>query len=317
MIPLDELGDDQFESLVVELARELFGEAIQGFTKGRDGGRDARFVGTAERFPSAASPWTGVTIIQAKHDNGLLGHYAESSFGGEIDSSVITGEIKKLQKLRNEGDLDNYLLVSNRRLSGGINTKICQRISEEVGIDVGSVHLWGTSDLVRLMSKFPLAVDAANLRWADKPLEVSSEDLCEVILAIADAVKAPLTATASPVVPRTSYEEKNVLNNMPDAFARALESKYLKYTQQIQHFLTRPENNEIRERYESAVDEFQLKIISKTDDYETFDQVFIHLTDLLIRKDPVLATRASAQLVRAVIFYMYWFCDIGVSKTEW
>ena len=102
---------------------------------------------------------------------------------------------------------------------------------------------------------------------------------------------------------------------MPVDFADELEHKYLKFTSQIQNFLSKPENDEVRERYEDAVDEFQLKIISKRDEYETFDQVFIYLTDQLVRRDPVLSSQVSGRLVRAVIFYMYWFCDIGKSKS--
>ncbi len=32
-----------------------------------DGGRDAFFEGTAQRFPSEAYPWVGAFVIQAKH----------------------------------------------------------------------------------------------------------------------------------------------------------------------------------------------------------------------------------------------------------
>ncbi|AOT05988.1 ABC-three component system protein [Arthrobacter sp. U41] len=316
MIPLDELGDDQFESLVVELARKLLGEGVQGFTKGRDGGRDARFVGRAERFPSTSSPWSGITIIQAKHDNGLNGHFAEAAFSGATPHTVISKEIVRLQNLVAQNDLDNYLLVSNRRLAGGTNTTICQRISTEVGLEIGNVHIWGGGDIARLIDRFPDVMDLAKIRWADTPLIVNSADLCEVIIAIADAIKAPANPEDSPVVPRTSYEEKNELNGMTDDFARTLETQYLKFTGQIQKFLSKPENDEVRERYEDAADEFRLKIVAKRAEYDTFDQVFVYLTDQLTRRDPVLSTRVSARLVRTVIFHMYWFCDIGLSASE-
>lgn len=37
----EDLGDDQFEELVVLLCRRLLGMGTQGFAKGVDGGRDA------------------------------------------------------------------------------------------------------------------------------------------------------------------------------------------------------------------------------------------------------------------------------------
>jgi hypothetical protein len=316
MIPLDELGDDQFEDLVVELARKVLGQGVQGFSKGRDGGRDARFVGVAGEFPSTASPWRGITIIQAKHDNGLNGHFAENKFSGPTASTVISKEIQRLKSLAADNDLDNYLLVSNRRLSGGANTAICQRISTEVGLGIENVHLWGIGDIYRLLTRYPDVPDLARIRWADVPLLVDSADLCEVILAIADAIKAPATAEDAPVVPRTSFEKKNQINGMTTDFAKELKSKYLKYTDQIQKFLSKPENVEVLERYEDAADEFQLKIVAKRGEYDTFDQVFVYLTDQLTRRDPVLANKVSGRLVRAVVFHMYWFCDIGQTVSE-
>ena len=70
----EDLSDDQFEKLVVFLCQRLLGIAVQGFAKGPDGGRDAKFVGTAELHPSKAAPWVGTTIVLAKHTNGYNRH---------------------------------------------------------------------------------------------------------------------------------------------------------------------------------------------------------------------------------------------------
>jgi hypothetical protein len=63
----EDLGDEQFETLIEFLCQKLLGISVQGFAKGPDGRRDAKFVGTAELHPSKAAPWVGTTIIQAKH----------------------------------------------------------------------------------------------------------------------------------------------------------------------------------------------------------------------------------------------------------
>lgn len=65
----ENLSDGQFETLIVFLCQHLLGISAQGFAKGPDGGRDAKFVGTAELHPSKAAPWVGTTIIQGKHTN--------------------------------------------------------------------------------------------------------------------------------------------------------------------------------------------------------------------------------------------------------
>ena len=52
----EDLNDGQFENLIVFLCQRLLGISVQGFAKGPDGGRDAKFVGTAELHPSKSGP---------------------------------------------------------------------------------------------------------------------------------------------------------------------------------------------------------------------------------------------------------------------
>ena len=92
-------------------------------------------------------------------------------------------------------------------------------------------------------------------------------------------------------------------------YAKALLKRYLKETAQVKVFLAAPENDELLRMYESVVDEFQFKIISKRTDYQSFDEVMEYMLDLLFKRDPLL--RANKQLTRAMLFYMYWNCDIG------
>ena len=114
-----------------------------------------------------------------------------------------------------------------------------------------------------------------------------------------------------PPTARVSFVQKNAINNMSAEYARAQRRKYLKDTSQIHAFLAAPENIELLRMYESVVDEFQLKIIANRKDYQTFDEVMEYLVDLLFNRDAVLRQRAHKRLTRAVLFYMYWICDIG------
>ena len=65
MYAYEDLSPEQFETLIVLLCQRLLGTSVKGFAKGPDGGRDAKFVGTAELHPSKAAPWFGTVIIQA------------------------------------------------------------------------------------------------------------------------------------------------------------------------------------------------------------------------------------------------------------
>ena len=115
----EDLSDKQFEDLVVFMCQKLFGISVQGFAEGPDGGRDAKFMGTAEQHPSKAAPWVGTTIIQAKHTNGYNRHFSESDFfNSESSQNVIGEEVVRIKKLRSNQQMDHYMLFANRRLGG-------------------------------------------------------------------------------------------------------------------------------------------------------------------------------------------------------
>jgi hypothetical protein len=90
-----DLYDHQFEDLVVGICTFLLGQGIQKFSTGRDGGRDARFTGTANEFPSERSPASGLFVVQAKHTENPWSKLSDSSFSGDGDHSIISEEIAK------------------------------------------------------------------------------------------------------------------------------------------------------------------------------------------------------------------------------
>ncbi len=308
----EDLGDDQFETLVVLVCQRLLGISVQPFAKGPDGGRDAKFVGKAELHPSKAAPWDGTTIIQAKHTNGINRNFSESDFyNPTAKTSVLGEEIPRIQKLRKAKQLDHYMLFSNRRLAGNAESEIRAYIATQCKIPEGSIHLCGVEQLELLLKNFPEVPALAKLDPVDSPLNVSPDDLAEIVQALARH-RADIGAVLDdPPSPRVAYQTKNVLNNMTAAYAKEQQRRYLKETAQIQKFLSAPENAELLQAYESVVDEFQLKIVAKRQNYQTFDQVMEYLVDLLFGRDPILRQRANKRLTRMVLFYMYWNCDIG------
>src|SRR3569832_2317719 len=113
----EDLSDGQFENLIVFLCQRLLGISVQGFSKGPDGGRDAKFVGTAELLPSKAAPWVGTTIIQAKHTNGYNRNFSESDFFSPTGKNTVLGkEIPRIKKLRENNQLIYLLWVEILRL---------------------------------------------------------------------------------------------------------------------------------------------------------------------------------------------------------
>lgn len=311
----EDLSEDQFESFIVVLCSHLFGKSVQPFAKGADGGRDGKFVGIAEEFPSKACPWRGITIIQAKHTNGFNRNFADSDFYSKTSQKTTIGnEIERIKKLRSLHKLDNYILFSNRKLTGITEEEIRSYISEECDIPYKSVALCGIESIEYFIKLFPEIIKEANLDPIDSPLLVNSDDLSEVVQALSKQFSGLKTKEFSPPTIRTEYAQKNILNNMTPEYAEELKRRYLRDTKQIQDFLAAPENYELQKKYESTVEEFQLSIIAKRKNYQTFDNVMHYLTDLLIQRDIIL--RRNKRLTRSILFYMYWNCDIGLNNAE-
>lgn len=306
----EDLDPEQFEILIVFLCQCLLGTGVQGFSKGPDGGRDAKFVGTAELFPSQSAPWTGTIVIQAKHTNGCNKNFSESDFfSSSGTNNVIAKELPRIKKLRERKNLDYYMLFANRRLAGNAENDIATYISEQCGIPLHSIYLCGVEQIEIWLKRFPEVPRAANIDPIDSPLIVSPEELAEVVQALAMHKAVVQTIFDDPPTPRVPYEEKNRLNNMSDEYAKNLLRRYLKETAQVQQFLAMPENETLLRLYETVTDEFQLKITAKRKDYQTFDEVMEYLVNLLFTRDVIL--RRNKRLTRAILFYMYWICDIG------
>ncbi|RSK71168.1 hypothetical protein DF122_04945 [Burkholderia pseudomallei] len=308
----EDLSEGQFEQLVVLLCQRLLGMGTQGFAKGVDGGRDAKFVGTAQFLPSERAPWVGTVIVQAKHTNGYNRSFSESDFFSPMSNNTTMGEeVPRIAKLRTTKQLDHYLLFANRKLTGNTESEIRTHIANTCGISESSVMLCGLEQLETWLKAFPDVPAKAKLDPLDSPLIVSPDDLSEVVQAFARHLAGVAATVDAPPTPRVPYETKNVINNMSAEYAKGLRRLYLKDTAQVKDFLAAPENDGLLRMYESVVEEFQLKIIAKRADYHTFDNVMNYLIDLLFARDPLL--RANKRLTRIMLFYMYWNCDIGES----
>ncbi len=306
----EDLSPGQFEELVVFFCFKIFGIGTQKFSTGPDQGRDAKFVGLAERFPSSTEPWKGITVIQAKHTEGYGERFSDSGFYGS-SSSTINAELPRIKTLRELKQLDNYILFSNRRLGSIAESTITSHIANESGLPVPSVSLCGIERMEAWLKAFPDIAQMASLDPLDSPLLVSPDDLACVVEAFAGQRDALLQGVAIDdfPVPRVTYVEKNQINNMSVEFGQRLRQLYLKDTPPIKAFLADPINVQYRHLYESVAEEFQLNVAAHRKEYQEFDRIFNRLATLLFARDPLL--RGNKRLTRTVLFYMYWNCDLG------
>ena len=157
--PFHDYHPGQFEGIVVSICSEILGIGVQEFATGPDGGRDARFVGKAKSFPSESDTWEGKFIIQAKHTMSINEKFSSSDFSSDAASSTLSKEIPRVKSLKQNNEVDHYLLFSNRKLTANANESIMQRIKLETGVK--NVHLFGLEALERLLKYYPKAAHIA------------------------------------------------------------------------------------------------------------------------------------------------------------
>lgn len=310
-IDYHDLSDRDFERLVVAICSEILGSGVVPFSSGPDGSRDARFEGTAADLPNSVAPHKGKFVVQAKHTESPVAKYSESDFSGNAKSSVISKECPGIRKLVKNDDLDNYLLFTNRKMSGVAEGPIIERIKRETGTKV--VELFGIERMDLLLRKHPNIIKTFEMTPRHLPLLVTCDALAEVILAISENADTFQNAFVPEELDRTSFKTKNEDNGLSDELAKYIRKRYMPQFADVKKFLAKPESDAVLERYLAAAHEFEEQIVIHRKDYAEFDHVLIRVMDLLFSRDSDLAKKKS--MTKLIIYYMYWNCDIG-SKEE-
>ena len=131
---LYELNDEEFELLVIQICIQVLGTGTFSFAVGKDGGRDGRFEGTAQSYPSTSAPLAGKFVIQAKHTRDGSASCSDSDF-----SQIMKEEILRIKKLVENGELNHYLLFTNRRLTGIKDEKARKLLEKVANLQTGNL----------------------------------------------------------------------------------------------------------------------------------------------------------------------------------
>ena len=305
--PLHDLHDSEFEKLVGLICRELLGPGVTTFAAGKDGGKDAKFTGTAQAFPSAAVPETGKFIIQAKHTASPVGSCSASEF----ETTLLGKEIPKIKRQFDSGELTHYLLFTNRRKTGGAEDRIAKRVLDETGVK--NFWLRGYEDIERELLARPQMVAAVGLDKLRSPILFTPDDLRDVIIALFEHRQGLPEAFDSEHDFRDypGIAEKNTINSLSaDYFDYIREDSMMHFTA-IEDFLKNPRNRSIKEQYHAVADELKGQIIIHRDRFITFDEALEHIFHLIPERSPGVAAASHRPLLKIVIHYMYVNCDIG------
>ena len=212
-------------------------------------------------------------------------------------------------------NLNNYLLVANRKLTAQAEAQIRNHINAE-RLNSESTNRPDRCRTIReaVEAVSRCRIEGLNLDPVDSPLIIAPDDLATVVAAFAENKDEIARVIDDAPAERISYQQKNEQNNTSVDYAKRQRQRFLKYTSTVKDFLARPENESVLKTYEAAADEIELKIVSRRKDFQSFDKVLEYVADLLFKRDPDL--RANKRLTRTLLFYMYWNCDIGTTDAE-
>lgn len=306
--PIHQLHDTEFEDLVTLICRQTLGAGVTSFAPGRDGGKDAKFEGTAIAFPSTASPASGKFIIQAKHTANPVASCSDSEF----ETSLLNKEIPKIKRQFDEGKLTHYILFTNRRKTGGAEDRIPDRIKAETGVQ--NVWLRGLEDIERDLLHYPNIVKLSGLDKLRSPIHFVPDDIRDVIIAfhkhrsaIASAFDSQHDFRNYPGLPR-----KNEINGLTDIYFNEyiLTDSEPRFPE-IRRFLQNPRNWEFAEQYHATANDLKGQIITHREQFITFDEALEHVYQLMHERSPELQSAPRRMLTKVFIHYMYVNCDIG------
>jgi len=310
-IDYHDLHESQFEDLTVAICKKILGTGTQKFAQGPDGGRDAKFEGTANCYPSTSNSYTGKFIIQAKLTHNPIAKISDSDFYSDTSTTcVVAKEKKRLVKLISNKEIDHYILFTNRRQSANLSVKIEKELK---ALGLKSANLCGVENLDMFLKEYPAVFDIAEINFLDEPLRVIPDELAEIILHFKkEILNFKKNDTGLEEIKRTKFEKKCDLNNVMEEYKKHI-LKYMADFNKINQFLEIPANSEFQDMYIETSEAFNLEILERIDD-NSLPTLINSLWYRLVTRDGDLSK--NRRLTRAILYYMFWNCDIGIENAE-
>lgn len=301
---LYELSSTEFENLVIHICHRILGMGTLNFSEGPDGGRDGKFEGVANSFPSNASPWNGKFIVQAKRTANSVASCSSADFR----TKIIDKEIPKLKKLKRNNELDNYILFTSRKLSAEVYVTRVNYVKKEIGIN--NVEILGQEKISLYLTEHSDLVKICNLDRYRNPLRINADDVKQVITAFYQKrQEIDVKDEARFSFKYVRLNEKNELNKLSELYLKYIQENSQSYFEQITEFLKNPINKEFTEYYYNICDEIKSKIAVRRNEFAQFEEIFEYLYDFILQGCPEL--QRIRRFVNVFLHYMYCNCDIG------
>lgn len=305
---LENLSEDDFEKLINMLCQQKLGTGTVSFTKGPDGGRDGRFIGLANAYPSKKLSWNGKFIIQAKHTTDYNASCSDNDFFSN-QSSIINKEIVKIKKLQATNEIDNYLLFTNRKETGK-REEIVKFIKEETTL--ANVDVIGTDTISSWLDLYQEVAKFFNIGKYELPLTLSDFEIKHVIIAFNNEMTSiRKIAEISDEIIEISKEKKNALNKLSQVYYdNEIRRKSQQYFEDIDSFLFAFNNEAYVKMYYNFADELSNKITAKRETFDKFEDIFVYLYDLIFEENKI-ELHQDRRLIWIFLHHLYFNCHIG------
>jgi hypothetical protein len=307
---LELLDDGTFERLVIAVCQDILGIGTISFTPGKDGGRDGKFTGTAAKFPSPSRTWKGKFIVQSKHSSSALSSCSDGTFRTEVNK-----EIQKIKELKAAGDVDNYILFTNRKYTGVGGESLLKHIERETGLS--NISIVGRETMNSLLNQNRSLISQFELDKHHIPFDFSDEEIKDIIVAFKNQL-AGITEDINKKVVKVNYdfdfiatEEKRAKNELGKNY---LENEIIATSlmdfDKIQQFLDNDINAEFKEYYFDVASELSGIITVKRDNFAAFEEVFIFIYQKIA--DGSIKLKGGKRHILTLLHYMYMECLIGL-----
>jgi hypothetical protein len=239
--------EGQFEAFITKLCIRWLGEGVVAFAPGKDGGRDGRFEGTAQEFPSTADPISGKCILQAKHTANPVASCSDGDF-----DRIIENEKPRIGALVKNREVDHYLLFTNRKLTANRDAELRAAL---LTLGLKTAHIVGVETLHQRLDLAPTLLETLNIPTFDQPIRFDPTDLVDVVTAF-HAAHAAIgqsldTQTSFDYVPKKTV--KNVINGLTPAYWDFIVTNSMPHFETITAFLKNLRNAEYRDYYRDSV----------------------------------------------------------------
>jgi hypothetical protein len=308
---LELLNEDTFENLINTICKDLFGIGIISFSKGKDGGRDGRFSGTAQNYPDKIKPWSGNFIIQSKHTINPVASCSNNEF-----KKIVDEEIVRIKKIMESENIDCYMLFTNRKYTGIKGEELLQKIKNETNIK--NVVIIGKETINNnYLNSNKSIVRQYRLDIHHIPFDFSDQEIKDIIIALKKQlpeIKEDLKKQVEKLkydYEKIKIEEKNKKNRLGvEYFENEILSKSLVDFNKLKQFIEDPKNYEFKEYYQDICAELSGIITVKRENFDSFEEIFVFIYKYIC--DGSMQLRGSKRHVLTLLHYMYFECLIGI-----